>query len=605
MKKNSIVIKLFLITFTTFMVFLIAISMFQTIFYEKIYLDKKIENNIENMEKFSVKYLNNDWDKTSLVSEVNMFEDINNSFMIIIDEFGAIKYKDDYGKYIISIKNDDGNVYEINSNNISYLDAFKDFKPIIGDEIYVEGLIEQKNSKKIAPYKFKLNGIEYFDEAILKKYNDVFKTENTIQNKQEINIIEVKGRILDIEDSLNEKGLNYYKRNILWNRAYRYWLYDDESYENEYNNIKYYIYEDESQIEYLVFRKNIKKSNLEETIFSVISLQPINEIKYLFNDYFIYFAILAFFAIMILSILYSKFISKPLIEMDKAAKKMINLDFSEYSEVKSNDELGSLSNSLNVLSKTLNENIIELKEANEKLQDDIEIERIQEKKRKEFTANISHELKTPLGIIRGFAECIKEDISEDKEEYYLATIIDEVEKMDSMIKEMLELSKLESLENKLDINSFNIEELILKITTKFGEEIRKKYILLSINMMIDENCRYVYADKKKIEQVITNIISNAIRYVPEYGYIDIRCEDKGKELYLTIKNKGENIPDEFLGEIWNRFYRVDKSRNRNEGGTGLGLAIVKTILDKHKSTYGIKNVKDGVLFFFTLNKSNL
>lgn len=227
------------------------------------------------------------------------------------------------------------------------------------------------------------------------------------------------------------------------------------------------------------------------------------------------------------------------------------------------------------------------------------------KKRKEFTANISHELKTPLGIIRGFAECIKEDISEDKEEYYLATIIDEVEKMDSMIKEMLELSKLESLENKLDINSFNIEELILKITAKFGEEIRKKNILVSINFMIDENCRYVFADKKKIEQVITNIISNVIRYVPKYGYIDIKCEDKEKELYFSIKNKGENIPDEFLGEIWNRFYRVDKSRNRNEGGTGLGLAIVKTILDMHKSTYGIKNVKDGVLFFFTLDKNNI
>jgi len=285
--------------------------------------------------------------------------------------------------------------------------------------------------------------------------------------------------------------------------------------------------------------------------------------------------------------------------MNNAATKMAELDFSVKCDIQSNDELGSLSQSLNTLSHNLESSLTELRDTNSKLIDDIEREKQQELIRKEFVANVSHELKTPLGIMKGFAEGIKDGIFEDKKEYYLDVIIDEIEKMNVMIFDMLEISKLESKEYTLSKNVFEIDELLKKVKFRFDPMLNDNKLTASMDLKPYK----VSGDSSKIEQVLMNLFSNAIRYSAENEKIKIRVIENNEKIRVSISNSGSYIAEEDISKIWDRFYRVEKSRNKSQGGTGLGLLIVKNILELHESEYGVRNTKDGVEFYFHLDKS--
>lgn len=289
-------------------------------------------------------------------------------------------------------------------------------------------------------------------------------------------------------------------------------------------------------------------------------------------------------------------IASPLIRMNKAAKQMADLDFDVYCDIKTGDELESLSDSLNILSDNLQHSLAELQEANSALIEDIEREKEQERIRRDFVANISHELKTPLGIMKGFAEGIKDGIFENKKEYYLDVIIDEIEKMNILILDMLEVSALESKAYTLSEENFDINNLITKLNTRFDPLLKKHNLALELSL----ESNTVIGDKLKIEQVLMNLMSNAIRYSNSNETIRIKTISNKSYARISIENTGTHIPEADLPKIWDRFYRVEKSRNKSKGGSGLGLLIVKNILELHNYNYGMQNTVDGVEVFFEM-----
>lgn len=346
----------------------------------------------------------------------------------------------------------------------------------------------------------------------------------------------------------------------------------------------------------------IPNNSKGEVIIAISSLQPVNEASSVIKKFYLYFYVGAVILIIILSLFYSNMITKPLLELNKSASKMADLDFTSKCNIKREDEIGNLANTLNFLSENLDESLTSLKDANAKLAEDIQKERKLEKMRKEFVAAVSHELKTPISLIGGYAEALKDDIFQGEErDYYIEVIMDESRKMANLVSDMLDLSQLESGNFNLIKEEFSINELIGTTLKKFSALLNEKKIKLTMNFIEDVK---VYADWNRMEQVMNNFITNAIRHTNEKGYIEVNIKDEEEKLIVSIENTGKQIPEEEMLKIWDNFYKIDKSRNRKLGGTGLGLAIVKNILILHESEYGVENTSTGVRFYYTLNKIN-
>jgi two-component system, OmpR family, sensor histidine kinase VanS len=279
------------------------------------------------------------------------------------------------------------------------------------------------------------------------------------------------------------------------------------------------------------------------------------------------------------------------------------MDFTAKCEATSDDEIGNLATTLNFLSSTLENALDDLKQKNKKLEEDIEKERKLEEMRKDFVASVSHDLKTPIGIIEGYAEGLKDGIVTGKDALiYLDTIIDESHKMNKLVTNMLELSKLESGNIELALEKFNILRLIQKLIKSFSLEFASKDIKL--NLKTDLEYCYVIGDVFQLEQVITNLISNTLKYTPNGKEVIIEVASTDTLINISIENKGAYIPEDEIENLYTKFYRIDKARNTSKNSNGLGLAIVKRILTLHESSYSLNNTEDGVKFEFTLKKAD-
>lgn len=346
----------------------------------------------------------------------------------------------------------------------------------------------------------------------------------------------------------------------------------------------------------------VKNGKVDNIIFSLVSLQPVGDAVDTLRSFYVYIYIFAIVLIFILSMLYSIMISKPLVKLKKTASKMTELDFTTVCDVKSKDEIGELGGILNFLSEKLGKTLGELKDSNEKLKADIEKERQLEIMRKEFVAGVSHELKTPLTLISGYAEALKDDIVEAKDkEFFVDVILDESRKMDYLIKDMLDLSQLETGNLMMNFEEFNICDVLNFVLKKFSINVMEKNVVLET--MLCDNCTLVTGDINRIEQVLVNLISNAMKYVSSGGVIKVIIEKIGEELIISVENEGQHIPEEEFEKIWERFYKIDKSRNREALGTGIGLSIVKNILLLHESNFGAINTELGVKFYFSLKQA--
>lgn len=299
----------------------------------------------------------------------------------------------------------------------------------------------------------------------------------------------------------------------------------------------------------------------------------------------------------------STYITRPIKQLSNIAEKMSEMDFNARYEGSDKGEIGLLGKSMNNMSEKLEQNIAELKKANLELKKDIDKKEKLEIMRTDFLSNVSHELKTPIALIQGYAEGLKEGITDDPEsmEFYCDVIMDEANKMNTMVKRLLTLNQIEFGNDEHEMERFDINELIASVADANAIRAGQKNMSIVFDNRNEHN--FVWADEYKTEEVLTNYISNALNHCDGKRAIEVRTEksENGGTITVTVYNSGKNIADEDLERIWEKFYKTDKARTREYGGNGIGLSIVKAIMDSMGQEYGVRNVSDGVEFWFNLD----
>ena len=328
------------------------------------------------------------------------------------------------------------------------------------------------------------------------------------------------------------------------------------------------------------------------------AVESIRESAAISNRFLLFAGAAAIVASILVAFFTTRHITKPLQQLTDISKRMVDLDFNaKYESDQSNSyEVEELGNHINRLSENLERTISELKTANVELQDDIEKKIQIDEMRKEFLSNVSHELKTPLALIQGYAEGLQECINDDAEsrEFYCEVIIDEADKMNRMVKKLLTLNQLEFGNDQVIMERFDMTELIRGVANSTRILMEQKGIRLELE---NSEEAWVWGDEFKVEEVITNYMSNAINHADGEKLIRVfytRSEDK---LRVSVFNTGQPIPEEDIEKIWVKFYKVDKARTREYGGSGIGLSIVKAIMDSFHQRCGVINHEDGVEFW--------
>ena len=325
--------------------------------------------------------------------------------------------------------------------------------------------------------------------------------------------------------------------------------------------------------------------------------ESINETVGIANRFYTNIAMIMTLLGVILMLFIASKVTKPIRELAAVSKKMSNLEFDTKYTGNSKDEIGVLGESMNEMSAVLEKTISELKTANNQLKKDIEAKTEVDELRKEFISNVSHELKTPIAIIQGYAEGLKESVNDDAEsrEFYCDVIVDEAAKMNRMVKKLLTLNQIEFGNIQAEFERFDIVQTIDNILNQ------THILLVEKGARVDfDNTRqiYVWSDEFQIEEVITNYVSNAINHLAYENIIRINVEQKGETVRVTVANTGENIPEASIDRIWDKFYKVDKARTREYGGSGIGLSIVRAIMDSIHMSCGVNNIQGGVEFWF-------
>lgn len=291
----------------------------------------------------------------------------------------------------------------------------------------------------------------------------------------------------------------------------------------------------------------------------------------------------------------ARFISKPVSELNDAASRMANLDFSQICRVTGHDEFGELSHSLNVMAASLQKAFEELEHVNRKLEQDVEQKKRLLAERKELVDNLSHEMKTPLGVIRAYAEGVQDETDDVKKQDYYKVIIAETERMGSLITTLLDLSALENGATELCPERFDFVEFLETVAGRLL--IDAPDACFALQYELPEIPVYVHTDKSRMEQVLNNLIVNAKRNVRPGGVLKLSLIERNGMLDFSIYNQGHSIPQENLSKIWTKFYR---DKHTKYSGSGLGLAIVAQILSMQHLTYGAENWQDGVVFYFSI-----
>ena len=357
------------------------------------------------------------------------------------------------------------------------------------------------------------------------------------------------------------------------------------------------LYPDETS-EFLVLRGLLPDGNF---VFISSNISAMEHTSAITNVFFLHMVIWAVIFTAISSHIVISIFNRPLFNIIDITKRISNFDFdAQYVPQTIYNEMDDLGEHINEMSTTLKRAITQLRAANDNLKHDLEVREETENMRKEFVSNVSHELKTPIALIQGYAEGLQEGIIDDENsrQIYLDIIIDEANKMNRLVREMLILNQLEAGQMNMDLVDFNITEMIDSVVD--SNKINFEAQNITYSFINKEEC-FVHADEFLTEQVITNFVSNAIHYVMNENIINIRYDfvKKGK-VRISVFNSGNNIGKKDIKHIWEKFYKADKARSREYGGSGIGLSVVKAIMDLLHEKFGVENLPNGVEFWFEL-----
>ncbi|MEK4522015.1 ATP-binding protein [Psychrobacillus sp. FSL W7-1493] len=574
MRRNSVVFKLFIVTTTLILIVFSSVMLAEVFFFEKFYHSSKVQTLEENMIYLKDQINKEELNEQQINEQIASFMNQNDATISILNEhFNHMPIE----PYFIEL-NVDQTLISIRIPNEGMEVGSIPQELEIGNTLVIDGIfIDEKNTilqpVEINPPKFR--DVQMGLSRVQGKVTDFLLPEQRSYNPlyQDTLIDEVLNDWIP-----NSRELSLLKDGSIVQRQWQ---------------------DKWSGVNYIVLTSSL--GDKDRYLMVMASLQPVGEAVEVLKQYFILIAPIVIGLVIILSMIYSRIVSRPIRMLSRSATRLAKLDFSEQIEIHSKDEFGGLARDMNSLSNNLQAALNDLTLANGKLQEEIKEKQQAEKLRKQLIANLSHELKTPLGIIKGFTEGLQDNIAKEKSERYLSLIVSETDRMNALILDMLELSKYEAKAIRLQMENFSLTELIQNVAESFSQQLESKRLLLSFDFEADQIL--VIADYRRMEQVILNLLSNAIRHAFEDTIITVSiARTEAGKVTVMIENIGSFIAEEELSNIWEQFYRIENSRNRKSGGTGLGLAIVKHILELHQSEYRGMNTNQGVAFSFTLNE---
>lgn len=585
MKIKGVVFKLFIVNLVFYIIFFTAVAAGHLWFFEKFYQHERKVDLQKKLTSFAQEYEQQKWPVDKTPEVIGSFIVQNHVQMAILDTNGNILYDNPFR---IIIKTDSGGTVPIAVSFFPDIGALTQYGLQSGDHISIKGkYYEEQATQRFLPYIITKDNFPSIGSLPFSTYHE-----------QELS--EIKGTVVSL--FLPEPN-QWNNREGIMAAALKDWFPLPEQIRAGLNQGEGFLQEWKepiSGVNNIIFVQPIvQQGAVKQYLFAVTPLTQLGEAVGALEAYYTFFSIAGGLLLIVgLSFLFSKMVSRPLLQLNRTAKRMAKLDFTAVSSIKRSDELGSLSESLVSLSTNLEAALEELTLANEKLVNDMEYKGRMEKIQKRFVSDASHELKTPISVIKGYAEGLLDQIAQDKRDKYASTILREADRMEQLVLDMLELTQLEAGSIPLKPIVFLMDELIFETTEKMERLAKGKG--LSFNIECYENS-WVFADPEKMQQVLLNYLSNAIRHANENSIISIRVElANSNQIGVYVTNQGMPIPENELLLIWDRFYREENARSRIGGGTGLGLAIVKEIVQLHHQTYGVRNISDGVTFYFTL-----
>lgn len=541
MKIHSIKFKITLLLVVTVTCLVAMLIGFNSIFSEKVYMNhkqKSMINSYENVNEIMQKYTDSQIDKDTMCADMENISTAKGISVLVVDSSWCTIY--------VSTQGDDSMMERLRMS------------------IFNGDIFKNNGSQDKAP-----EPKDQEDDSD----NPADKDDKKEHRKRLEDIIDMSGTSLVENRTIISSNDNYTLQKVYDERLGDYYLEIWGTLDNGYS---------------IILRTPIQGIKDNVNISTTL-------IKYVGG------AILA--AGIIAAFVVSTYITRPIKQLSNIAEKMSEMDFNARYEGSDKGEIGLLGKSMNNMSEKLEQNIAELKKANLELKKDIDKKEKLEIMRTDFLSNVSHELKTPIALIQGYAEGLKEGITDDPEsmEFYCDVIMDEANKMNTMVKRLLTLNQIEFGNDEPEMERFDINELIASVADANAIRAGQKNMSIVFDNRNEHN--FVWADEYKTEEVLTNYISNALNHCDGKRAIEVRTEksENGGTITVTVYNSGKNIADEDLERIWEKFYKTDKARTREYGGNGIGLSIVKAIMDSMGQEYGVRNVSDGVEFWFNLD----
>lgn len=541
MKIHSIKFKITLLLVVTVTCLVAMLIGFNSIFSEKVYMNRKQKsmiNSYENVNEIMQKYTDSQIDKDTMCADMENISTAKGISVLVVDSSWCTIY--------VSTQGDDSMMERLRMS------------------IFNGDIFKNNGSPDKAP-----EPKEQEDDSD----NPADKDDKKDHKKRLEDIIDMSGTSLVENRTIISSNDNYTLQKVYDERLGDYYLEIWGTLDNGYS---------------IILRTPIQGIKDNVNISTTL-------IKYVGGAILVVGIIAAFVV--------STYITRPIKQLSNIAERMSEMDFNARYEGSDKGEIGLLGKSMNNMSEKLEQNIAELKKANLELKKDIDKKEKLEIMRTDFLSNVSHELKTPIALIQGYAEGLKEGITDDPEsmEFYCDVIMDEANKMNTMVKRLLTLNQIEFGNDEPEMERFDINELIASVAD--ANEIRAGQKNMSIVFDNRNEHNFVWADEYKTEEVLTNYISNALNHCDGKRAIEVRTEksENGGTITVTVYNSGKNIADEEIERIWEKFYKTDKARTREYGGNGIGLSIVKAIMDSMGQEYGVRNVSDGVEFWFNLD----
>lgn len=603
--RKSIVFKLFLLTAALCATIIVGIFVGQTVFLKQFYVHRKVNNVRSALQTADQQDWTDAGDARTAFDYERQFHEDHNTWIALLDSTGSLKHADDFTMEIqletspsapsLSGKTVAIPLYAVmNVEDITGGSNFSSNRLIEpGNRIAIEGLFvgdmlyPQRIGRSVSNLREE-NRLEN-SALIAKEYEVVPRFQSPTEYHAQHPTVLVHGTVARVQTPEGAIVSRYTNR-LFWERVKAFQA--DLLYGDVGDEANFVIDYEDNDIPYKIFVERVTNEvGNTNYLFAMTSLQPVNEAVGIIGHYYVYIFAGALLLVLLLSFYYSRGIAGPLLRMNEATQKMTDLDFSVRIPVVTEDEIGNLSRNINKLSGLLHTHIV-------RLEQDVEREKRLEQTRKEFIAGVSHELKTPLSVIESGLHIVRDKPDSQRRDYYLSAMEDEVARMNLLITDMLALAKYESGTYNSEMSSFRIDDVLERVCAKLHAKFDAKGVRLHCDLLPVE----LIGNPPRIEQVAVNLLTNAVRNTPEGGAVVVKTTDEGDAVTVSVANTGSHIPDDDIQKVWDRFYRVEHSRNRATGGTGLGLAISKQILDLHEATYGAANTADGVRFYFQLHK---